>query len=476
MLRRIAFGAATLSAARVFQLVTSFVAVPFLARILTPADFGLVAMAMSLVLLFTYIGDAGMGRSLVRVSEDDRDAWSAAHWGVVILTTILALAIMALAAPAAAFFNEPRLESIITTLALAPILMGWVEIPAASLLQRERFQWLASAEFASAFAGVVVALWLAVAGAGAWALVWQHLTQRLVKLLVIVAASGFRPRLSLKFEKLKEHLRFVRDTIGWSLMTFVSRQADTIIVGKFLGATTLGLYNIAMRVMQLPVSIFGASLNSAIYPRLVRLKQDPDALRNLVLTATMAQAAFVFPPIAAIAASSDAFFKLLLSDRWQGAGDIFTLLAAAAAVQTVIGLNGSVLQATERTGDRLRLTVEFAILWAVSALILAQFGIQAVAAGCSIVTILYLPRLLHLYLAPIGGTMMDFARALAGPTLVALIIFVTHRTLTSFVVLDSWPEVGIAALETLAGYAALLWFGRRTITAQVKSMSALFAS
>ncbi len=475
-LKRIAFGAASLSAARVFQLGASFVAVPFLARMLTPTDFGLVALAMSIVVLFTYIGDAGLGRSLVRTNCEDSEAWSSAHWAVMLLTTCLALAILALAWPAASFFGEPRLAAIVATLALAPVLLGLVEIPAASLLQKEKLQWLAGAEFASALAGIVVALWVALAGGGAWALVWQHLAQRIVKALVIVPASDFRPRLLLSWPTLSGHLGFARDTIGWSMMTFVSRQSDTLIVGKFLGAATLGLYNIAVRVMQLPVSIFGGSLNAAIYPRLVELRENHAALRQLVLAATMAQAAFVFPPIAAIAASSDAFFKLLLSERWTGAGEIFTLLAAAAAVQTVIGLNGSLLQAVGQTGARLRLTVEYAFFWAVLALVLAQFGIEAVAAGCSLATVLYLPRLLQLYLKPIGCSLMDFARALAGPALVAGLIFLSHRALMNYVELDAWPEVGLAVLQTLLGYAILLWFGRSAIVEKTRAMREIFAT
>ncbi|MGH6951219.1 MAG: oligosaccharide flippase family protein, partial [Vitreimonas sp.] len=112
-LKRMAFGAASFSAARVFQLGASFVAVPFLARMLTPADFGVVALAMSLVVLFTYIGDAGMGRSLVRTNADDSESWSSAHWAVMLLTGCLALLILAMAWPAARFFAEPRLAPIV---------------------------------------------------------------------------------------------------------------------------------------------------------------------------------------------------------------------------------------------------------------------------------------------------------------------------------------------------------------------------
>lgn len=475
-LGRIAFGVATLSAARVFQLASSFVAIPFLARVLTPADFGLAALALSMVMFFTLIGDAGLGRSLVRVDASNSEAWSSAFWASMLLSLLLSAFIFLLSWPAAAFFNEPRLTQIMMVLALAPLLMGLAEIPAASLLQKEKFQWLAGAEFAGAIAGIVVALVVAFNGGGAWALVWQHLTQRIGKAAVVLLTSGLRPRLVLNLARISEHTRFMLDTAAWSMTMFVSRQADTLIVGKVLGTATLGLYNVAVRIMQLPVNILGGSLHSAIYPRLVQVRENPEALRQLILFTTMAQAVLVFPPIAAIAGASNAFFTLLLSDRWQASGEIFTLLAGAAAMQTVVAINGSLLQAVGRTGARLQLTLEYAVLLALSALITAQFGIHAVALGCTVTTLLYLPRLLHLYLRPIDCSIMDFMRVLAAPTAVALGIFAAHRALIFAVQIDFWPQIGLAILETLAGYALLLWFGRRQAVDQFKSIRALFSA
>ena len=474
-IKRIAFGVATLSAARVFQLASSFIAIPFLARILTPVDFGLAALALSMVMFFTMIGDAGLGRSLVRVDANDTEAWSSAFWASVLLMLVLSGIFFLLSWPAAAFFNEPRLLPIMMTLALAPLLMGLAEIPAAALLQKERFQWLAGAEFAAAMAGIVVALVVAFQGGGAWALVWQHLTQRIVKGLVVQFASKLHPRLVLNFDKLKEHLRFMIDTAAWSMTMFVNRQADTLIVGKFLGAATLGLYNIAVRIMQLPVSILGGSLHSAIYPRFVKLREDNKSLRELVLFTTTAQALFAFPPIAAVAAASQAFFTLLLSERWQASGEIFTLLAGAAAIQTIVAINGSLLQAIGRTGARLRLTVEYAILWTISALVTAPFGIHAVALGCTLSTLIYLPRLLQLYLRPIECTSLDFIRALAAPALASIALFVGHRMLMSAINVGLWTEIGIVILETIVVYAVLLLFQRRELMDQFRSVRAMLS-
>ncbi|MCC6786341.1 MAG: oligosaccharide flippase family protein [Hyphomonadaceae bacterium] len=474
-LKRIAFGVATLSAARVVQLASSFVAIPFLARMLTPVDFGLAALALSMVMFFTMIGDAGLGRSLVRVDANDTEAWSSAFWASVLLMTALSGLFFLISWPAAAFFNEPRLVPIMMVLSLAPLLMGLAEIPAASLLQKEKFQWLAGAEFAAAIAGIVVALVIAFQGGGAWALVWQHLTQRIVKGVVVQLASRLYPRLVLNVGKLKEHMRFMLDTAAWSMTMFVNRQADTLVVGKFLGAATLGLYNVAVRIMQLPVSILGGSLHSAVYPRFVQLREDNKALRELVLFTTMAQAVFVFPPIAAVAAASHAFFTLLLSERWQASGEIFTLLAGAGAIQTIVAINGSLLQAIGRTGARLRLTVEYAILWTISALATAPFGIHAVALGCTVTTLLYLPRLLHLYLRPIECSPLDFLRVLAAPTLAAIALFVGHRLLMNTIEVGLWTEIAIVILETIAAYAALVLFQRREIMGQLRSVRALLS-
>ena len=474
-LKRIAFGVATLSAARVVQLASSFVAIPFLARMLTPVDFGLAALALSMVMFFTMIGDAGLGRSLVRVDANDTEAWSSAFWASVLLMTALSGLFFLISWPAAAFFNEPRLVPIMMVLSLAPLLMGLAEIPAASLLQKEKFQWLAGAEFAAAIAGIVVALVIAFQDGGAWALVWQHLTQRIVKGVVVQLASRLYPRLVLNVGKLKEHMRFMLDTAAWSMTMFVNRQADTLVVGKFLGAATLGLYNVAVRIMQLPVSILGGSLHSAVYPRFVQLREDNKALRELVLFTTMAQAVFVFPPIAAVAAASHAFFTLLLSERWQASGEIFTLLAGAGAIQTIVAINGSLLQAIGRTGARLRLTVEYAILWTISALATAPFGIHAVALGCTVTTLLYLPRLLHLYLRPIECSPLDFLRVLAAPTLAAIALFVGHRLLMNTIEVGLWTEIAIVILETIVAYAALVLFQRREIMGQLRSVRALLS-
>jgi O-antigen/teichoic acid export membrane protein len=467
-LKRIVFGAAALSGARMFQLASSFLTVPILTRILAPEDYGLVALALAIVSLTLYLGDAGLGRSLMRTSAGDEIAWSSAHWLVVAFTGSLALLLVLCAWPASLFFNEPRLTMVLIALALVPVGFGINEIPGQALLQREQIAWLAAAEFFSALVGAGLAIAMAMAGAGVWALVVQNVSIQVAKACVILPASRFRPKLVLSFAALQQHARFAFDTIGFAITNFVSRQTDPLVIGKVLGTGPLGFYSIAYRIMSMPANIVGVPLQGALYPRLAKLKDDLPALKQVVLAATMMQAALVFPPMAAMAVASHSVFTLLLSQRWAPTAAIFTALAVAGLAQTVTTLNGPVLQAVGRTGARLRLTVEFAILWAVSVLVLVRFGANAVAWGFSVATMAYMPRLLLQYLKPIDCTLIEYCNAIAGPTLVALGIVAAHLAVRSAVHMGPWMEVGLAGLETLAGWGVYVLVSRRGMEGRLR--------
>lgn len=475
-LRRIAFGAAALSAARVFQLGASFLTVPFLARLLQPSEFGLVAIAMAMVALTLAVSDAGLSRSLIRSDNLESDAWSTAHWLIIAGTALLSLLLALFSWPAALFFETPALLPILLALSIIPLMQGFLELPIAALIKRENFMPLAIADFASALGGAAAAIGFALAGFGAWALVAQNIVNVLIRAPVILFAAHWKPRWVFNLAALGEHVRFARDTMGYAIMQAISRQVDPLVIGKALGTAPLGLYSVAFRIMNLPAGIISTPVQTALYPRLAVLQNKPAELRALVLAATLGQAALVFPAMAAAAAASTALFEILLSHRWSAAGFVFSALAVAGMVQVITNFNSSLLQAIGRTGTRLRLTFEFTILWAIAALIAAQFGLIAVAATFSIVTVLYLPRSLTILLARLQCSMLEYFKVLAAPSLAAIGIVACHALLMNFVTLNNWQELAAVTVETLAAYALLLIFGRRDLEQRLNDVRTLMAN
>jgi PST family polysaccharide transporter len=474
-LKRIAFGAAALSAARMFQLAASFLTVPFMARLLDPHDFGLVALGMATVSIVVAFSDAGMSRSLVRTSELDSDAWSSAHWLITGAMAIVSLILFAAAWPASIFFNMPALMPVMMALAIIPVMQGFLELPIASLIKRENLMPMAIGDFSAAAAGAAVAIAAGLAGWGAWALVAQNITNVAIRWPVILIAAKFRPRFVFKLSALQDHLRFARDTIAYSAMNVIGKQIDPFVIGKVLGAASLGLYSVAFRIMSLPSSAVATPVQTALYPRLAALRDKPDELRALVLAATIGQAMLVFPPMAAAAAAGHAFFEILLSERWSASAVIFSALVVAGMTQAITMFNSSLLQAIGRTGARLQITTEFAVLWALTAIFVAQFGTLALATAFSIVSVLYIPRSLSVFLNRIQCTQIEYAKALMGPVLASLAIVGAHLIFQRLFELENWQELALAMAETAAAYAALLLFGRRDIERRLREVRSIIS-
>jgi O-antigen/teichoic acid export membrane protein len=473
-LRRFAFGAAALSAARVTQAALSLLALPILARLVGPSEFGLIALAMSFVFFTMAFSDAGMGYSLVRTPREDTAAWSSAFWAITLLASGLALFLLAIAWPVAWLFGEPRLAPLVLALAPIPMVQGMLAAPIADLQQREQFGWLGLAEVTGAVLGAVAAVWLAFNGGGAWALVAQQLGVWNGKAVVIVATTRFRPRFILHREGLEPHLRFGRDTAGWSLLNFFARQIDPLVIAKIIGTTALGFYSIAYRLMALPAYLVSGPVQNALFTRMVALRDDPASLRELVLIASRALASFIFPAMAVLAVANAAFIEVFLSERWLPTAPLFAVLAPIGAITAVVGLNGPLLMAVGRTDLRLRLTFEFTLLWAVAVPFLAMQGVETVAIGFAVIFLLYLPRTLQLFLRPIGGDIAGYVRAMAIPIIISCALAATHVVARMALPLTLWAEIGLAISEVLIGYGVTAWILRGRLTSDLKTMRRLF--
>lgn len=475
-LKRLALGAAALSVARATQTMLTFLALPLLARLLVPSEFGLVALAMSFVLFTMAFSDAGMGQSLVRTPPERTDIWSSAFWIIALLSSSLSVLLLAVAWPAAWIFNEPRLTILVCALAPLPLIQGMLAPAIADLQQRERFLTLAIAEMTGAVSGAAAAVWVALSGGGAWALVAQQLAMWSGKGLILVCTTRFRPRFELRLADLEPHFRFGRDTAGWSLINFFARQVDPLVIAKFIGTTALGFYSVAYRLMSLPGFLVSGPIQNTLYTRMVRLRENKPALKSLVLIATRAMASFIFPPMVVLGVASSAFIHVFLSERWATVAPLFSILAPIGALQAVTALNGALLMATGRTDLRLRLTFEFTLIWVVVAPVLAMFDLTAVAMGYAVVFVAYLPRTLQLFLSPIDATLREYFAAISVPLLVALALVLTHLAAMAVLLLSPWAEIGLAASEVLIGYGLMAWLLRGRLRDDLHTIRRLFST
>jgi PST family polysaccharide transporter len=417
---RLLRGAAVTSAVSGFRLAAQFLILPVLSRLLSPHDYGLVALSMPFILFAMQVSDGGLCASLIRKRSVDVDAWSSAFWLVFGLGALLAILLAALAPLLGWIYGEPAVVPILIALAGLLVIQSITTVPTAFLQKRHSFGALSLIEAASIVTGMAAAILVAVQGGGAWALVSQQMAYWLTRTLCTWFASGMPIRATMRIALIRDDIRFGGDVVRVSGINFLSRYADTFIIGIMLGAAAAGIYSMAFQIVRLPATLVLGPLSGVLFSTLVRVRSDGDDMRALFFALTVILASVFFPTMAVVASGHEPLFRLLLSPKWAEAGLAFMLMTPAAAIQTVIFLAMTFLVALGRPDVQLRLTVEFAIVWIVMILVAVGWGVTVVAAVTNLCMLFYLPRVASLALPIIGCTRREFARLLIAPILCAL--------------------------------------------------------
>jgi PST family polysaccharide transporter len=370
-------------AARAAGTVAAIGATAVLARLVTPGDFGMVAIVLSVFALARCLEEVGLGEATVQRAEISDEQVSTLFW----LNACLGLALAtscAIAAPwIARAVGHP--DAAPFAAALAPLfLLSALGAQHRALMRRHfRFRPLALAQAASVLTGAVAGVFAATRGAGAWSLVTQHLTAAAVLLAGAWLGSGWKPGMPRLTRGTLPLLRFGAQVTASQFVTALSRNADNILIGRFLGTAALGAYDRAFQLMMLPATHFNQPLTSAVAPALSRLQRDPEAYRALYRAATEVIASVAFPIAVFTAAAAPAIVGVLLGPAWSDAAPILRALAPCGLMLSLNVGTGWVYQSLGRGDRQLRWTL-FGSAVALAAIVAGlRWGVLGVAIALS---------------------------------------------------------------------------------------------
>ena len=428
--RKLVTGTALISSVNMLRLVVQFVSLPLLARLLSPEDYGIVAMAMPILLFVMLFADSGLGVSLVRDQTAGATAWHSCFWLTTVLGAGLCLVLAAFSPTFADWMNEPALAPVMATLAVVILLQSLTLVPGAALQRHGLFSRVAAAEIAGVLASIGVAIAVALHGFGVWALVWQQVVLYGVRLLLTGLLSPYRPRLVFEWQAARGHVVF-----GWKLLvanaiTFAGRSAESIVIGKFRGAADLGVFGMAYQFAKLPWMLVTGPLQFVLFPQVADAQNDPVRLRAQALLVSKVIATLLVAPMALIGAASVPIFDFLLSEKWREAAYVFSLIVAAAAVQPVIGVLGTFVLAIGRPDVQLRLTMQSTVLWMISLLGSVWFGLYAIAIAYTVSSLAFSAWSLRVMLPLVGCSVADYMKAVGGQILLAIAAAGTYLLIT----------------------------------------------
>jgi O-antigen/teichoic acid export membrane protein len=352
-----------------------------LSRALTPADFGLVDMIVSVTGIIDQLKDFGLGTALIQRPRIDDRQINALFWISTAIGGGLTLVVAACAPLIAAGYGRPELLSLTLALSLSTLL-GALSLQQQALLKRElRFGALSIIDVACSTIGVASAVTAALAHWGPWALVVRQLARLFSQAVLTWLWCSWRPSRPAGATELGELLRFGGHLSGYQVLNYMERNLDNVLIGRFAGAQALGFYSKAYELFRLPLTAINAPIATVAVPALSRLLDAPERYRAAYLSVTRLLLLATVPLAPLMIFSADALIPLLLGPRWESSVPILQVLALALFVKPLLFTTSWLFISQARTDEMLRWGIIGGALALLSFLIGLPWGALGVAAA-----------------------------------------------------------------------------------------------
>lgn len=337
-----------------------------LGRLLSPEDFGLVAMVTVITNFVALFKDAGLAQATVQRDRITNEQISTLFWINLAISFGLGLFIVALAPVVSWIYEDSRLTGLTIVLAL-PILISGFSLQHRALLQRTmRFMETSRADIFGLAFGVCVGIYGALWGWGVWALVGMQVGTVLGTTGILLSLVRWRPLSPARGTGVRDMLKFGVNLSSFNMVNYFARNSDNFLIGKFVGESALGHYSLAYRFLLVPLSQLNGPIASVLTPVMARLYQLPEQREALYLKYVRIVAFVTILPISFLVMFGEELVVLVMGTSWHFAGELFEVLAVALIFQPVSSLTGVLFISSGRTDAMFR--------WGVFASAITVFG------------------------------------------------------------------------------------------------------
>lgn len=307
----------------------------FLARLLTPADFGLVGMVSVFLSVATLFFDCGFPLAIIRKTDRVERDFSTVFVFQFAASLVSAAAMCAASPLVAGFFREPELTPIVCAMSLNLLLSAIASVPAVKLRIRLDFRTLSVVQTLTALVSGGIGLFLAARGMGPWAIVWQGLVSGVVNATLLCAAAGWLPRFEFAPDTFREFFAF-----GWRQLTVsfaqtVYQQSNAFLIGRRFSSADVGLYNRAEYYTSEPSTLVTQGIGDVCYPDLCRLRPDPVAFRRRYRAVSAVQAVVSLTGFGVLVMFTAEIIEWLIGPQWLGCVPMIRVLAVGYAVEPI---------------------------------------------------------------------------------------------------------------------------------------------
>ena len=438
-----------------------------LARLLSPADYGLQAMVLTLINFCSLFQDAGLSSATVQRQTLTNGQLSTMFWINVALGTFLTAVVAAAGPLLVSFYKEPRLLWL-TVASSSVFFFNSLAIQHRSMLNRSlHYTANAKIDIVASVIGSGIAIVMAALGCGYWSLICQNISLSMVQTITAWLALRWVPGKPRWTSEIRSMLRYGGTVTLNGFVVYIAYNAEKVLLGRYWGAGPLGLYGRAYQLSNLPVQQATESFTAVAFPTLSRLQGDPPRLVRAYLKAHSLVVSITVPVVIAFALFANEIVRILLGPKWGGAVPIVWLLSPAMLVFALMNPMSWLLRATGLVERSLKIAVFIAPVVILAVLAGLRYGPNGVAVGYSTAMVLLFIPLIAWAKHGTGVSNGDYWDAIKRP-LVAGLIAGTAGWFTQHALRNSLPPLplfvtGISVLG--ATYMGILLFvmGQRAV-------------
>lgn len=451
-------GGAVTAATQAINFAIHLASTVTLARILSPEDYGVVAMVTTITVFAGLFRDLGLSASTIQRKTLTHHQLSNLFWINVAAGATLTI-ITASAAPLVAwFYGRPELTPVTLALSLTFVIGSFSTQQSALLTRRMLFLRRSVATVSGALVTLIVAVTLALNGMRYWALVSGTLAGAVITTLLLNTFSGWRPSRPSRGTGIRSMMKYGLNLTGFDLVNYFSRNLDNVLIGRYCGPDALGLYSRAYNLMMLPISNLRGPIGAVAFPAMSRLQGQPDDFRSYYRTVTFVLGVTSMPLVALLFIVSEPLIELALGPQWLPSARIFSVLAIAAYFQTASGFRGTALMSLGMGQQFLAQGVIGAFFASLSFVIGVRWGPMGVATAYAIQTwlLLYPTHVYAFHGTPI--TVRDFFGPLVAPMFASIAAGLAAWLLRAQMLggTSLWVDLGATSVIYSIIYLALL--------------------
>ncbi len=358
-----------------------FVISIFLARLLEPSDFGLVAMMMVIIGIAGIFRDIGLGAALIQRKRVLSIHYSSVFFFNITIGALLTLLTYLSAPLIADFYDNQELIALTQVISFSFLIGAFSAVQSTKLRKELNYALLTKIAFISSLTSGIVGISLAFKGAGVWSLVIQALTQGIVYNIIIWISSHWKPKAEFSFKALMQLWAFGFRMFLSGLLEAIFTRLDTIIIAKLFTPATLGFFNRAKSLDQMVITYSSGSLMSVLFPILSKVKKDLPRFQNIIIKSLGVILFVTFFLLGGLYLVSYELINLLFGEKWLQSVYYFKILVLSGFGYPISALLVNVLSSRGNSKAFLRLEIYKKIITSLNFMVLYFFGIDAYLYG-----------------------------------------------------------------------------------------------